>query len=48
MRRGALRWWSQGFITMLLSGLLPGAMAENPCIALNGNPTQGGCALGGG
>jgi len=45
-RRGLLRWWSQGFLTVLLSELVPGAVAESPCIALNGNPIQGGVLWG--
>ena len=45
-RRGGLRWWGQGVIAMLLSGLVPAVLAEEACIALNGNPIQGGVLWG--
>ena len=45
-RRATLRWRAHGVIAVLLSGLAPGALAEDPCIALNGNPIQGGVLWG--
>ena len=45
-RRGGLRWWGQAVIAMLLSGLVPAVLAEEACIALNGNPIQGGVLWG--
>ena len=45
-RLGALRWWVQGCLAMLFSGVVPGALAGDACIALNGNPTQGGMLWG--
>ena len=41
-----LRWWVQGCLVMLCSGGVPSALAEDPCIALNGNPIQGGVLWG--
>ncbi len=41
-----LRWWAQGCLVMLCSGRVPSALAEDPCIALNGNPIQGGVLWG--
>lgn len=41
-----LRWWARGCLVMLCSGRVPSALAEDPCIALNGNPIQGGVLWG--
>ena len=35
-----------GLLGNALSGRVPSALAEDPCIALNGNPIQGGVLWG--